>query len=266
MVLEVGPGVTASRPATGCWACSGARSAPVVVADDRLAHPDAGGLVLRGGGRDAVGVPDRLVRPGRTWPGCAPADGAGPRRDRRGRHGGRPARPAPRRRGVRHGQPGQVGRAGALGLADARIASSRDAGRSRPASRATGGAAWTWCSTRWPASSWTPRCGCCRAAAGSSRWARPTCATPEQVAAGSTPACRTRPFDLMREPARRVIGAMLAEVRRRCSAQGTLPRCRSVTGTCARRPGGVPLPEPGPAHRQGGADHPRRRPTPTAPC
>jgi polyketide synthase 12 len=39
-------------------------------------------------------------------------------------------------------------------------------------------AASTWCSTRSPTSSWTPRCGCCRAAAGSSRWARPTSATP----------------------------------------------------------------------------------------
>ncbi|BCI89845.1 hypothetical protein NIIDMKKI_50510 [Mycobacterium kansasii] len=31
----------------------------------------------------------------------------------------------------------------------------------------------TWCSTRWPASSWTLRCVCWSAAGGSSRWARP---------------------------------------------------------------------------------------------
>ncbi|BBY20823.1 polyketide synthase [Mycobacterium stomatepiae] len=38
----------------------------------------------------------------------------------------------------------------------------------------------TWCSTRWPGSSWTPRCGCWCAVGVSSRWARPTCATPHR--------------------------------------------------------------------------------------
>ena len=73
---------------------------------------------------------------------------------------------------------------------------------SSASARPPAGGASTWCSTRWPASSSTPRCGCCRAAAGSSRWARPTCATPAQVAADH-PGVAYRAFDLLEAGPRR---------------------------------------------------------------
>ena len=75
----------------------------------------------------------------------------------------------------------------------------------RPAARA-----WMWCSTPWPGRSWTPRCGCCRAAGGSWRWARPTSATREQVAA-EHPGVRYRAFDLIEAGPDR-IGQMLGEI------------------------------------------------------
>jgi hypothetical protein len=56
-------------------------------------------------------------------------------------------------------------------------------------------------------SSSTPRCGCCRAAGGSSRWARPTSATPREC---GHPGVAYRAFDRSRRPER--IAEMLAEL------------------------------------------------------
>ena len=74
--------------------------------------------------------------------------------------------------------PGKWDALRAAGLDDEHIASSRDPGlregvlrRHRRPGRGRGARLAR------PASSWTPRCGCCRAAAGSWRWARPTSAT-----------------------------------------------------------------------------------------
>ena len=63
---------------------------------------------------------------------------------------------------------------------------------SRSSSTSPAVAASTSCSTRWPVSSSMRRCGCCHAAACSSRWARPTSAT-QTPSRPPTPACATAP-------------------------------------------------------------------------
>ena len=68
----------------------------------------------------------------------------------------------------------------------------------RPARSTSNGASWRaldsrasmWCSTPWPGSSSTRPCACCRVAAASWRWARPSAATPARWRP-HTPACPT---------------------------------------------------------------------------
>ena len=106
---------------------------------------------------------------------------------------------------------GQVGRAAGAGASTTRTSPRRGRWTSRTrSSRPPGAGAWTSCWTRWPASSSTPRCGCCRAAAGSWRWARPTSATRTR-SPREHPGVAYQAFDLIEAGPDR-IREMLAEL------------------------------------------------------
>ena len=82
----------------------------------------------------------------------------------------------------------------AMGFDDDHIGDSRTLDFEQKFLAVTGGgaAASTSCSTRWPATSSTRHCVCCRAAGSSWRWARPTSATPTP-SPRHTRACATAP-------------------------------------------------------------------------
>ena len=165
--------------------------------------------------------------------------GAGARRRRWCRDGRGAARAAPGRRGVRHGEPPKWDAVRALGV-DATSGSRRRGtsgfrdqflgGHRRRRGGRGAGRAGRRVRRRVAAS-------CCRAVAGSSRWARPTSATPPR----SRPAAPGRPLPGVR-PDRGRPGADPGDAAR--DRRPVRPRCagrtrRSGAGTSAGR-GGVP--------------------------
>ena len=134
-----------------------------------------------------------LRRPGRPRTGRV---GAGARRRRRRRHGGGAAGPASRApRSTRTASTGKWARCCGLrpaGATTSRPPAPRLRGRSVPPPAA---AASTSCSTRWPASSSTPRCGCCRRGGRFVEMGKTDIRDADDVAR-HVPGVRYRPFDL----------------------------------------------------------------------
>ena len=176
------------------------------------------------------------------------------RRGRRRRHGRRPARPPPRRRGLRHRQPRQVGhRCARRGLDDDahRLLAHPGLRGVVPASRPAA-AAWTSCSTRWPASSSTPPSAAAarRPLPGDGQDRHPRRRRGRRAPTRASPTRRsTCP---RRAPS--ASGTMLADCCELFDERRAAARRRSPPGTSARARGRLPAPEPGQARRQGRAD------------
>ncbi len=190
-VVEVGPGVTRFRPGDRVMGLFPAAFGPLAVADQRTvapmpetwSYPQAASvpvvfLTAFYGLADLAGI-----RPGESLLVHAAAGGVGMAAVQLARHWAwrSSAPPAP-----------------ASGTCCAARGSTRGTWHrharwtsSGGSPRQPGAAAWTWCWTASPTSSWTRRCGCCPAVAGSSRWARPTSATLS-VSPLNIPAWRTR--------------------------------------------------------------------------
>ena len=161
VVLEIGPGARRFAVGDRVMGLFPDGTGTIATTDQRLLAKMPAGWSHSAGRHDLGGFRHGVLRaggPGRRQAGPA---GVGARRRRWGGNGRGAAGPALGLEVFATASRGKWDTLRAMGFDDDHIADSRSLEFEDKFRAVTGGRAWTWCWTRWPATSWMPPCGCC---------------------------------------------------------------------------------------------------------